>query len=388
MKAERISDNIYWVGGIDWKLRDFHGYETERGSTYNAYLVIDEKITLIDTVKNYLSKEMLERISSVIDPAKIDIIISNHVEPDHSGSISEVLALAKNAVVYTSATGGVKGLNGYYGELPLKAVKTGDTLCTGKYTFHFTATPMVQWPDNMVTYLEQEQILFSNDAFGQHYSSNERYDENADMCAVYYEAKKYYANIVQPYASQVKAALKALENLPLSLIAPSHGILWKKNIPDILSLYTDWSNLVSEDSAVIVYDTMYGSTEKMAHAVCDGFLAKGIPAKLMDLQHNTLSDIVTEIMTAKYLAVGCPTINNSILPTVSGFLTYFKSLNSFPHKAFVFGSYGWSGQAVQLVEAQLLSGKVEQMIPSQRVLFVPNKDSLEALSSSISSAIG
>ena len=331
---------------------------------------------------------MLERISSVIDPAKIDIIISNHVEPDHSGSISEVLALAKNAVVYTSATGGVKGLNGYYGELPLKAVKTGDTLCTGKYTFHFTATPMVHWPDNMVTYLEQEQILFSNDAFGQHYSSNERYDENADMCAVYYEAKKYYANIVQPYASQVKAALKALENLPLSLIAPSHGILWKKNIPDILSLYTDWSNLVSEDSAVIVYDTMYGSTEKMAHAVCDGFLAKGIPAKLMDLQHNTLSDIVTEIMTAKYLAVGCPTINNSILPTVSGFLTYFKSLNSFPHKAFVFGSYGWSGQAVQLVEAQLLSGKVEQMIPSQRVLFVPNKDSLEALSSSISSAIG
>ncbi len=387
MKAEKICRNIYWVGAIDWKLREFHGYATHKGSTYNAYLVIDDKITLIDTVKGNLKQEMLQRIASVIDPSKIDYVISNHAEPDHSGSISDVVALAKDAVVITSATGGEKGLKGYFGELPYRTVKTGDTLCTGKYNFTFTATPMVHWPDNMVTYLAEEKILFSNDAFGQHYGCAERYDDLADPCDVFFEAKKYYANIVQPFASQVTAALKALESLDIALIAPSHGVMWRKHIAKIVGLYRDWAQLKTDESAVIVYDTMYGSTEMMAQAVHDAFAARGIPAKLMELNTNDLSDIITELLTAKYLAVGCPTINNNILPTVSAFLTYFKSLNSFPRRTFAFGSYGWSGQSVGIVEEVLASSKCTPLLAGQKLLFVPSRQQLESVTSAVLDAL-
>ena len=213
MKALKLCEGVYWVGAIDWNLRNFHGYETEKGSSYNAYLILDEKITLIDTVKEGFEGEMLSRIASVIDPSKIDIIVSNHAEPDHSGSIPAVLKVAKNAKVYTAFGAGVKNLTAYYGDLGYNGVKAGESLVLGKHTLHFVPTPMVHWPDNMVTYMTPGNILFSNDAFGQHYASDERLDTDCDLAEAYIQARKYYANIVQPYGMQTAKALAACADL-------------------------------------------------------------------------------------------------------------------------------------------------------------------------------
>lgn len=221
MKALRISENVYWVGAIDWNVRNFHGYETEKGTTYNAYLILDEKITLVDTVKDCLQEEMLERIRSVIEPDKIDVIISNHAEPDHSGALPFILRHAPRAKVYAVSPAGEKDLGGYYGDLPVVGVKTGDKLSVGKHEFAFVSTPMVHWPDNMVCHMTPENILFSNDAFGQHYASSTRFDTDSDLPEVLKQAKKYYANIVQPYGLQTKKALEAVSSLQISMICPA-----------------------------------------------------------------------------------------------------------------------------------------------------------------------
>ena len=213
MKAMRIAEGVYWVGAIDWNLRNFHGYETEKGSTYNAYLIIDEKITLIDTVKEPFKEEMLARISSVIDPAKIDVIVSNHAEPDHIGALPYIKSIAENATIYTAAGAGVKDLTAYFGDLGYVGVKAGETLSLGKRTLTFVPTPMVHWPDNMVSLMTPDNILFSNDAFGQHYASDERFDTECDLPEAYIQARKYYENIVQPYGMQTGKALAALSGL-------------------------------------------------------------------------------------------------------------------------------------------------------------------------------
>ena len=224
---------MYWVGGIDWNLRDFHGYTTDRGSTYNAYLILDEKITLIDSVKHYLTAEMLERIRHLVDPSKIDIVVCNHVEMDHSGAIPAVMAAAPDAEIFCSPNG-EKGLRAHYKkDWKFRVVKSGDTLSLGKHTLAFTLTPMVHWPDNMVSYCPENRILFSNDAFGQHLASHERFDDEFPVDEIVYQAKKYYANIVLPYGSQVKKALDALCCVDIRMIAPSHGILWRSQIMQI-----------------------------------------------------------------------------------------------------------------------------------------------------------
>ena len=267
MQAFKLAENIYWVGAIDWNLRNFHGYETEKGSTYNAYLILDEKVTLIDTVKEGFGEEMLARIRSVIDPAKIDIIVSNHAEPDHSGCLPLIKRFAPNAQICTAAGAGVKDLTAYYGDLGYTGVRAGETLSLGKRTLTFVPTPMVHWPDNMVSFLTPDNILFSNDAFGQHYASDERLDTECDLPEAFIQARKYYANIVQPYGMQTGKALAAVAGLPIAAIYPSHGICWTKHIPDILALYKSWVANEYDDTAVIVYDTMWHSTEAMAHAI-------------------------------------------------------------------------------------------------------------------------
>ena len=276
MKALKISENVYWVGAIDWNVRNFHGYETEKGTTYNAYLILDEKITLVDTVKDCLQEEMLERIRSVIEPDKIDVIISNHAEPDHSGALPFILRHAPRAKVYAVSPAGEKDLGGYYGDLPVVGVKTGDKLSVGKHEFAFVSTPMVHWPDNMVCHMTPENILFSNDAFGQHYASSTRFDTDSDLPEVLKQAKKYYANIVQPYGLQTKKALEAVSSLQISMICPSHGVCWTKHIPEILARYQRWTAGEQEERAVIVYDTMWHSTERMAHALETAFVDCGI----------------------------------------------------------------------------------------------------------------
>lgn len=375
MKAVKIRDNVYWVGAIDWELRNFHGYLTQRGSTYNAYLIIDKKITLIDTVKHYLFDEMLSRISSVIDPADIDIIISNHVEMDHSGSLPMITEIAKNAEILTSPNG-LKGLKMHYGEgLNLRAVANGEELSLGENTLSFLLTPMVHWPDNMVTYLKESKILFSNDAFGQHYASSERFDDQCKMEIIFEEAKKYYANIVLPYGTQVRKALEAAGTLDIEVIAPSHGIIWKKHISELMAMYSDWSSNETSKKAVIVYDTMWNSTKSMAYAIADAFSCSGYSYRMMDLKMNHISDIMTEILDADYIIVGSPTLNNNILPTVAAFLTYMKGLAPKGRKAIAFGSYGWGGQSVGIIRKELeeagfnvLEAFKEQYIPTEEAL--------------------
>ena len=388
MQAVKLKENIYWVGAIDWKLRNFHGYATEKGSTYNAYLIIDEKITLIDTVKAPFLDEMLERIASVVDVSKIDYIVSNHAEPDHSGSLVALSKICPQAKIYTSFPNGVKILKALYGDvLTLNPLKSGDSLSLGEKTLNFVTTPMVHWPDNMVSYLAEDKILFSNDAFGQHYASFERIDKDLDIAQVLYQAKKYYANIVLPYGAQVKKALEALATLDITTIAPSHGIVWEKNIPEILQLYKDFTLNSQKEKAVIVYDTMWGSTEKQAKAIADGFLAKNIQVVLMDLTNNHISDVITELVYAKYIAVGSPTLNNNMLPTVASFLCYMKGLAPKELKYLAFGSYGWGGQSIGLVEKELQSMEAEELMPAEKQLFVPTKDNLTQLTSRVISAL-
>ncbi|MBN2160096.1 MAG: FprA family A-type flavoprotein [Spirochaetes bacterium] len=386
MKAIKIRDNIYWVGAIDWDLRNFHGYLTQRGSTYNAYLVLDKKITLIDTVKHYLCDEMLERIRSVIDPSSIECIISNHVEMDHSGSLPVMTQIAPKALIYASPNG-MKGLTEHYGIIPnLKAVQNGETVNTGSYNFTFVLTPMVHWPDNMVTYLPEEQILFSNDAFGQHIASAERFDDEYPLDIILFEARKYYANIVLPYSEQVKKALAAASALKIDIIAPSHGIIWRKNIGSIVSSYGDWSANKTEDKALIVYDTMWNSTKKIAGAIADAFEERGYPAVMMSLQTNHISDIMTELIDARYICVGSPTLNNNMLPTVSSFLTYVKGLAPKKRRGLAFGSYGWGGQSVGQVE-EILKACGFDMMESIKLKYIPDGTALKNITEKLADEI-
>lgn len=353
MKATEIKPGIYWVGGIDWNLRNFHGYLTQRGSTYNAYLIVDDKITLIDTVKHYLYDEMIERIKSIVDPSKIDIVVSNHVEMDHSGGLPKLLELAPNAVLYTSPNG-EKGLRQHYEkDWNFEVVKSGDSISLGKRELKFVLTPMVHWPDNMVSYLPDEKILFSNDAFGQHIASSERFDDEYSLEIAIEEATKYYGNIVLPYGPQVKRAIEALSDLDVDIIAPSHGLIWRKHVDSILSKYTMWYKNEYLKKAVIVYDTMWGATEKMANALIELFENADFNLKVYSLQDAHISDIMTEIVEAEYVCVGSPTLNNQMLPTVGSFLTYLKGLAPKGRKGIAFGAYGWSGQSIPYVKDEL-----------------------------------
>lgn len=385
MKAIEIKKDIYWVGVIDWNLRNFHGYRTGRGSSYNAYLIIDEKITLIDTAKENFKDELLDRISSIIDPAKIDYIICNHLEQDHSGSIPAVMEKCPHAEIYTCMPNGLKNIPKFYGDLNYKGVKAGDSLNIGKRTLQFLPVPMLHWPDSMFTYCPEEQILFSNDGFGQHLASSLRFDDEVDYSTLMYEAKKYYANILMLYGRQAETALKATANLDIKIIATGHGIIWRKYVKEILANYTKWCTNDVEDEAIVVYDSMWHSTEKMAKYIVEGFTQKGIPAQLYDLKENHISDLVTEFLTRKYIAVGSPTLNNNMMPTVAAFLCYLKGLSPKDKNrmAFAFGSYGWGGQSIAQVEEELKACGFTIWLDNIRIKNIPAKDELKQIIAAI-----
>jgi len=390
MKAVKLRDNIYWVGAIDWDLRNFHGYLTQRGSTYNAYLIIDEKITLIDNVKYYLYEEMIQRISDIIDPAKIDILIQNHVEMDHSGGMPFLMDKIPNAKIYTNANG-IKGLKQHYKkDWDFIEVKSTDAISIGKRTLQFVTTPMVHWPDNQVTYCPEEKILFSNDAFGQHIASSERLVVDYPFNIVMEEAKKYYANIVLPYSKMVQKVLDQVAPLDIDMICPSHGLIWTEDIPAILKAYKDWAyNVSDKHQALIIYDTMWKSTEKIAYAIQNAFENLGIHTKMLNLQNNHISDIMTDIINAKYICVGSPTLNNSILPTVAAFMYYLKGLSPKDRIALAFGSYGWGGQSVPILE-QLLGDPKEcgfDMLESIKIQYVPDSAALESITKKVEANI-
>jgi len=385
MNQVKLREGIYYVGAVDWNVRSFHGYSTNRGATYNAYLIIDEKITLIDTVKAPFAGELLKRISEIVDPAKIDYVISNHVEMDHSSGIPAVMEVAKNATIITSAPNGRKGLEAHYGtSYNYQEVKGGDVLSLGKRTLTFVETPMLHWPDNMVTYCPEEKILFSNDAFGQHYASSKHFDVEVDLCEVYQEAQKYYANILMPFGKQAAKALEIVKSLDLEIIAPSHGVIWTDHIQDILKKYEDFAVGDLEKMAVVVYDSMWHSTEKMAHAILEGFAKQGVKAKLFDLKENHISDIMTDVLKTEYIAVGSPTLNNTMMPTVASFLCYMKGLRPQNRKAFAFGSYGWGGQGIKEIHDILEKMGCEMIIEPLKTTYIPSEEYLDGLVETVS----
>jgi len=378
MEAKEIRKGIYWVGTIDWNVRNFHGYKTQEGTTYNAYLIIDEKITLIDTAKASFSDELISRISKIIDPSKIDYIVANHVEMDHTGCLNNILKLAPKASIVTCEKG-EKGIKRHFKkDWKFKIVNSGDTLSLGKRSLQFVTTPMVHWPDNMVAYMPEEKLLFSNDSMGQHYASSHRFDEECDIDIVMQEAKKYYANIVLPYSKPTQKELEVLATLDIEMILPSHGIIWKKHIDKIVAAYKDWAYNKTKKKVTIVYNTMWGSTEKMAKAVYEAFETKGYEIQYINLQHRHISDIMTDIIDSEYIAVGSATLNRSIMPTVAAFLTYMKGLSPGGRKAIVFGSYGWGDKTIPEVSRYMEEAKFE-VVYTSKIQFVPDQEEIDTL---------
>jgi len=355
MKGLEIKPGVYWVGAIDWNLRYFHGYVTPRGSTYNAYLIIDDKITLVDTVKHYLFDEMLSRIKSLVDPAQIDYLVVNHVEMDHSGSVPKMMELMPKAKIVTSPQG-KKGLLRYFKkEWDFLLVNSGEQLNIGAKTLNFVHVPMVHWPDSMVTYIPGDKLLLPNDAFGQHIAGTARFDDQVGWDILHEEAANYYANIVLPYGQNVLKALDVVATLDIDMVAPSHGIIWRTYLDRIVPVYRRWAANETDPKALIVYDTMWDSTRTIALALQEGLEDAGVPVTMRCLQTSHMSDIMTDLLTSRAVLVGTPTLNNGMLPTVAGFLTYIKGLRPVNRIGLAFGSYGWGGQGAKEAAA-ILSG--------------------------------
>ncbi|WP_456433924.1 FprA family A-type flavoprotein [Thermosulfuriphilus sp.] len=378
-----IKKDIYWVGAIDWNIRDFHGYSTKRGSTYNAYLVKDEKITLFDAVKKPFVSSLIHNLIKVLgDPAKVDFIVVNHVEMDHSGGLPEIIERLKPEKVFCSPMG-YRGLKEHFHSLadswPLVEVKSGDSISIGRRTVKFLETRMIHWPDSMVSYLPEEKVLISQDAFGQHYATSGRFDDEVDYAELMQEAAKYYANIVLPFSPQVQKLLQTLEEmgLEIEMILPDHGVIWRKHLKDILEAYRRWSAYEARPFALVVYATMWRSTEKMALAIADGLMAEGLQVKVMDASIEHRSDIMTQVLEAKGLVVGSSTLNNHMLPQMADVLTYIKGLRPRQKVAAAFGSYGWSGEAVKHMNKALEEMKAKLAHPGLRVKFVPTHEHLK-----------
>jgi|SRR5208283_955369 len=377
--AIKVTDNVYWVGAIDWTIRDFHGYTTPHGSTYNAYLVMADDITLIDTVKAPFKDEMLSRIKSVVDPSKIKYIISNHSEMDHSGCLNEIIDFIKPEKVFASTTG-VKTLKElFHDQHEIIAVKDGETLSLGNMELTFMETRMIHWPDSMFTYLAADELLFSQDAFGMHLASFERFADEIPAATLEYEGATYYANIVLPYSPIVLKALDkvAASGLKIKIIAPDHGPVWRKDIGRIIELYKQWALQKPTAKAVVVYATMWHSTEKMAVAIGESLAQAGVRVKLFSMNETHRSEVVYEVLDAGALIVGSPTLNNNILPQMADVMTYLKGLKPANLIGAAFGSYGWSGESVKHLEATLKEMKVEIAAESISAKHVPDSDVLE-----------
>ncbi|MEM1672486.1 MAG: FprA family A-type flavoprotein [Archaeoglobaceae archaeon] len=374
MNPVKFAEDIYWVGALDWEEKDFHNFQTPRGLTYNSYLILDEKKVVIDAVKHKFVSEQIERISKLMDPKEIDYVVVNHIEPDHASGLADLMRVAKKAVVICSQRG-KEGLckNFDCKDWNFMVVKNGDTLKIGKRTLMFIDMTMLHWPDSIATYVVEDKILFSNDAFGQHVASEERFAEELGVEEALKWAKLYYANILMPLATLIKKKLEELKGVEVKLIAPSHGVAWR-DPKIIIEHYRKWADFETENKVVVVYDTMWGSTEKLARAIAEG-ASKNAKVRLFHIRKDSWTEIVSEILDAKAIAVGAPTIHNSLFPPVAGFLSYLKSLKPKNKKALAFGSYGWNGVAVKEIAKVLeeLGFETKQFA----VKFKPTKEELE-----------
>jgi flavorubredoxin len=375
-----IAPGVFNVGVQDWNVRDFHGYSTDLGTTYNAFLVVDEKITLIDSVKKEFGDQLIENISAVVDPRRIDCVVSNHTELDHSGSLARVMhRVGEDKPLYCSKMGAKNLARHFPQKWNYKAVGSGDQLKIGRRTLHFLETRMIHWPDSMFTYMPEDGILFSSDGFGQHYAGPERFDDEVGE-RIMAHARKYFANILLLYTTHIEKLIRQVADMKLELrmICPDHGIIWRRDPSKIVQAYLGWCAQEPQQKAVVVYDTMWHSTERMAEAITAGIAAEGVVAVPRNLRAYHRSEVMTEIFDARAVVVGSPTLNNGLFPTVADFLCYMRGLKPRNKIGAAFGSYGWSGEAVKLIENELLEMKIEPVEPGLRVQFVPEPSVVDA----------
>jgi len=377
-----LADGVHWVGVVDWGIKHFHGFElsTHRGTTYNSYLIVDEKIALVDTVWGRFADEFVQNVRQVIDPAKIDYVIANHAEPDHSGSLPAILRLCPHATVVVSQQG-AKSIPGHYHQpWNFRAVRTGQKVSLGRRELLFVEAPMLHWPDSMFTYLTGEGILMPNDAFGQHYATGFRFNDQVDTEELYEEALKYYANILTPFSDRVIRKIEEVLalNLPVSMIAPSHGVIWRDDPLQIVHKYVEWAQQKPQPRAVVLYDTMWEGTRKMAEAVGDGLREGGVDFKLFHMAVTDRNDVITEIFQSRAIVVGSPTVNNGVLGTILPILEDCRGLKFKNKIGAAFGSYGWSGEGVKRIEEHLEQCGVKRVAEGVRAKWQPTAEDLAA----------
>ncbi len=384
-----LMKDVYYVGYVDFEVRNFHGYSTHRGSSYNAYIVKSgDKTVLIDTVKRPYFDYYLDKIKHICDPAEIDYLIMDHIEMDHSGSFPLILEHLPNAEIIASVRGVDVLKSHFHQEVEaevfdrIRAVKNGDTLDIGNgKKFTFVPIPMIHWPDSMVAFMTDDNgknILFSSDAFGQHIATTMRWDDENDMCEVMEEAEKYYANILLHLSGLIAKTLPVVGALPIDVVCTAHGVCWRKNIPEILEKYKKWSNgEIEGKSVLIVYDTMWESTAKIAKALTKEIRHRGIPVKRFRLTQADYSDVITEAMKAKAILIGSPTLNNGLYPSVAEYLCYQRGLKPKNKVGLAFGSYGWSGQAPQEIVEQMKAAGIDVMDEMIKIKFVPKPEDLD-----------
>ncbi len=378
LNAVQISEHVYWVGAIDWAIRDFHGYATGRGTTYNAYLIMGDVPILIDTVKAPFLGEMLSRIRSVIDPSEIRYIVSNHAEMDHSGCLPQMIERVKPEQVFASPMG-VKALGEHFDLGDIATVCDGDSITIGGVELSFLETRMLHWPDSMFTYYGADEVLFSSDAFGMHLAGAERFVDELRWDVIESECGKYYANILLPFSKLVTKLIGRVGelNLPMKVIASDHGPIWREQLNRPLELYAKWAQQAPTMKAVVAYDTMWGSTASMAEAVTEGLVAGGATVRVFPLGGSARSDVATELLDAGAFLVGSPTLNRNMFPTVADVLTYIRGLQPKNLIGAAFGSYGWSSKAVGQINEALAAMGVELVGDGVGAVYVPGADDLE-----------
>ncbi len=384
MNTIEIKPDIYWVGAIDWAVRDFHGYITPNGTTYNNYLILDKDITLVDTVKYDFAEFGLTNIRSLVDPSEIKNIIINHIENDHMSALDRIMELAPNAVIYTSVRG-KEGMARFFDTSGwnIKTVKTGDEINTGKYNLMFIETPMIHWPDSMMTYIKEAQLLISQDAFGQHYASTSRFDDefvkNASLAELEDATVDYYANILMPFGKLIKTKIKQILDMgiPLDMIAPDHGLIWRKNPDKALKMYTDMASGKTNLKVAIIFDTMWHSTEIMTQPIMLGVRDEGVDCKVIKLRATPMSVAIKEFWKSRGCLVGSPTLNNEVFPSVAEFTTHLKGLRPKDRITGAFGSYGWGGGAVKWLYNEFRQMKLADFEPGVQVQYRPSSEDLE-----------
>jgi anaerobic nitric oxide reductase flavorubredoxin len=381
MQAREIKPDIYWVGAIDWAVRDFHGYITPHGTSYNNYLILDEHVTLVDAVKNDFFNYTVDNIRSLVDPARIENVVINHIENDHASSLDRVMALCPNAIINITDRG-KKGLDRFFdtSRWKFQIVKSGHTLSTGRKTITFLETPMLHWPDSMMSYIREDKLLISQDAFGQHLASTARFDDEYcdqfSTTALEHAVRDYYANILMPFGNLIKTKLAEIAKLGLEIdmIAPDHGVIWRKDPGKILKMYSDMANDKADLRVVIVYDTMWRSTERMTIPLMQGIRAEGVDVEVIKLRATPISIAIKHMWESRAILVGTPTLNNIMFPSVAEFLTHLRGLRPKNRLAGAFGSYGWGGGAVKEAYGVFKQMGLETVEPGVEVVYNPGPD--------------